>query len=219
MPATNDSIISDPVEIEKRSFEILSQAMGDKTLGPNAEIIKRVVHTTADFDYVDNLVFSAQVLERTVDLVGRGGFHVVTDTRMAEAGINKRSLAKLRGVIHCFIDRPEVAETAAKTGSTRSAAAVDFAVQKLTTQDSGPMLFVIGNAPTALVRLHDSIIAGSCRPDLVVGVPVGFVNVVESKRLIMNLDIPFIVSMGRKGGSNVAAAIFNAIMYEAGARE
>lgn len=208
------NILSDPIEIEKRSFEIISESLGDRPLGPNAPIVKRVIHTTADFDYLDNLVFSENVLGNTVDALKRGGFHVVTDTRMAEAGINKRAVAKLKGTTHCYIDSGEVAREAKAAGATRSRVCMEYAARRLT----GPTVYVIGNAPTALLRLCELIEEGACRPMLVVGVPVGFVNVVESKEMILELDVPFIVARGRKGGSNVAAAILNALMYEAGAR-
>ena len=207
-------IITDPIAIEKKSFEIITELLGDKPLGSNASIIKRVIHTTADFDYVDNLAFSDQVFDRTVRLLKQGNFNIVTDTRMAESGINKRSLEKLGGAIHCFIDSPDVRQAAQELKTTRSAAAVDYAVSRV----PEPTVFVVGNAPTALIRLHELIVAKKCRPKLVIGVPVGFVNVVESKEMIMNVDVPYIVARGRKGGSNVAAAIVNAMMYEADAR-
>ena len=204
-------IVSNPSEIENRSFEIITQLLGDRSLGPFAPVIKRVIHTTADFDFVDNLVFTENVLQRTISVLKRGGFHIVTDTRMAEAGINKRSLAAFGGSIHCFIDAPEVVERAKAAHTTRSAVAVDHAVQTL----RGPVIFVIGNAPTALLRIGEVIEQKRCLPELVVGVPVGFVNVIESKDRILKLDVPSIVAKGRKGGSNVAAAVINAILYEA----
>jgi precorrin-8X/cobalt-precorrin-8 methylmutase len=204
-------IINDPTAIEKRSFEIITQLLGDKPLGANAPIIKRVIHTTADFDFFDNLVFTENVLERTISVLKRGGFHIVTDTRMAEAGINKRSLAAFGGSIHCFIDSPEVIEKAKVTNTTRSAVAVEHAVKTI----DGPLIFVVGNAPTALLKICEVIEQKRCQPELVVGVPVGFVNVVESKDKILALDVPSIVAKGRKGGSNVAAAVVNAILYEA----
>ena len=204
-------IITHPAEIEKRSFEIITQLLGDKPLGPNAPIIKRVIHTTADFDFFDHLVFTENVLQRTIAVLKRGGFHVVTDTRMAEAGINKRSLAAFGGSIHCFIDAPEVIAQAKATNTTRSAVAVEHAVQTI----DGPVCFVVGNAPTALLKICEVIEQGRRLPELVVGVPVGFVNIVESKERILELDVPSIVAKGRKGGSNVAAAVVNAILYEA----
>ncbi|HBT78255.1 MAG TPA: precorrin-8X methylmutase [Planctomycetaceae bacterium] len=207
-------LITDPGEIEKRSFEIITQLLGDKPLGPNASIIKRVIHTTADLDFLENLVFTENVLERAISVLNYSGFHVVTDTRMAEAGINKRILAQFGGSVHCFIDAPEVVQKAKETNMTRSAVAVEYALRNI----SGPTIFIVGNAPTALLKLCEVIEQGICLPELVVAVPVGFVNVIEAKEKILELDVPSIVARGRKGGSNVAAAIVNAIMYEAKAR-
>ncbi len=205
--------ITNPDEIEKKSFEIITRQLGDQPLGDNVAVIKRVIHTTADFDYCENLVFSPDVFERTVALLQQG-VNIVTDTQMARAGINKRVLEKMNGSAHCFVDSPEVAQIAKERGVTRSATAMEYAVRAL----SGPIIFAIGNAPTALIKLHELIERGVCMPALVIGVPVGFVNVVESKELIMTLDVPYIVAKGRKGGSNVAAAIVNAMIYEAAKR-
>ena len=207
--------ITDPKEIEKRSFEIITQLIGNRPLGVNAPIIKRVIHTTADFDYLANLVFTENVFERTISVLRGGNFNIVTDTRMSYAGINKRSIENLSGRIHCFIDEPEVERMSTKINTTRSAAAVEYAVQTI----SGPIIFTVGNAPTALLKICDVIENGNILPELVVGVPVGFVNVVESKERILELPVPAIVAKGRKGGSNVAAAIVNAIMYAAMSKE
>jgi precorrin-8X/cobalt-precorrin-8 methylmutase len=206
----NKNFITNPVEIEKKSFEIITGLLKDKkSLGKNAPIIQRVIHTTADFDYLENLVFSENVLEKTMNLL-KQGINIITDTKMVKAGINKRSLEQLKSSVHCFIDDSEVVELAKIHETTRSAEAIEFSVQNI----AEPLLFAIGNAPTALIKLYEIIKEGRCKPCLIIGVPVGFVNVVESKELIMELDIPFIVSRGRKGGSNVAAAILNAILYE-----
>ncbi|MDR2117796.1 MAG: precorrin-8X methylmutase [Planctomycetaceae bacterium] len=206
----NKKFITNPIEIEKKSFEIIAGLLKDKQpLGKNAAIIQRVIHTTADFDYLDNLVFSDNVLEQTMNIL-KQGVNIVTDTKMVKAGINKKCLEELNSSVYCFIDSAEVSERAKKNETTRSAAAMGFAVQNVT----DPILFAIGNAPTALIKLYEMILHGYCKPCLIIGVPVGFVNVAESKELIMELDIPFIVSRGRKGGSNVAAAIMNAILYE-----
>ncbi|MDR2345283.1 MAG: precorrin-8X methylmutase [Planctomycetaceae bacterium] len=206
----NKRFITNPVEIEKKSFEIIAGLLKEKQpLGNNAPIIQRVIHTTADFDYLENLVFSEDVMEKTVNIL-KQGVNIVTDTQMVKAGINKKGLEQLKSSVHCFIDSPEVLERAKINETTRSAAAMEFAVQNV----SAPILFAIGNAPTALIKLYEMIMQGYCKPCLIIGVPVGFVNVAESKELIMELNIPFIVSRGRKGGSNVAAAIINAILYE-----
>ena len=198
-----------PMEIEKRSFEIITDILGDRKLNPEHElVIKRVIHTTADFDYADNLVFSdGAVAKGIADL--RGGCDIVTDTTMALSGINKTVLAKLGGQVHCFIADPDVARQAKLRGITRSAVSMEKAAEL-----DKPCIFAIGNAPTALIALHELMEAGRVKPALIIGVPVGFVNVVESKELIMSADVPYIVAKGRKGGSNVAAAICNAMLYQ-----
>ena len=181
----------------------------------NLNVIKRVIHTTADFDYADNLFFSRDAVAIAKSVL-QTGVRIVTDTQMAKAGINKTAAAQLGCDVHCFIDAPEVANTAKANGFTRSRAAVDWAVKTL----EPPIVFVIGNAPTALIRLCELIDAGAVAPALVIAAPVGFVNVVESKEMILGQtpSIPHIVARGRKGGSNVAAAICNALIYEIAGR-
>jgi len=202
--------ITNPTEIEKRSFELISEQLEGRQLDPqNEQVIKRVIHTTADFDYADNLFFSQDVVAIAQDALKKG-VRIVTDTQMAKAGINKRTAARLGCEVHCFIDAPEVAETARSNGFTRSRAAVDRAAETL----ENPLMFVVGNAPTALIRLHELVTSCSFVPELIIAVPVGFVNVVESKELILSLQVPHIVARGQKGGSNVAAAICNALLYE-----
>ena len=139
----------------------------------------------------------------------RGGCDIVTDTQMAKAGINKTILARLGGQVHCFMSDPEVAAEAKERGVTRAVVSMERAAKL-----DKPCIFAIGNAPTALISLHDQIQAGDLHPALIIGVPVGFVNVVESKEMILPLDVPYIVARGRKGGSNVAAAICNALLYQ-----
>lgn len=203
-----------PAEIEKRSFEIISREMGNVTLDPlQAPIIKRAIHTSADFDYLQNLVFSPGAVEKGMEAILRGAT-IVTDTKMAWSGINKGALERFGGKACCFISDEDVREAAKKEGTTRAAASMKKAAAL-----SGPLIFAIGNAPTALVTLYELIQAGKLDPALIVGVPVGFVNVVESKELILKLDAPHIVARGRKGGSNIAAAICNAILYQCGGRE
>lgn len=198
-----------PADIEKKSFEIITGELGDIRLDPLQEpIIKRVIHTSADFDYLENLCFSEQAVIRLQTAI-RSGAAVVTDTQMAKAGINKRELAKYGGEVYCFMSDEDVAEQARVKGSTRAAASMDKA-SGLTR----PLIFAIGNAPTALIRLYELIRAGRITPCGIIGVPVGFVNVVEAKELIMQADVPYIVARGRKGGSNVAAAICNALLYQ-----
>jgi len=204
------NLITNPAEIEKRSFEIIAEALGGRQFDPqNMNVIKRVIHTTADFDYADNLVFSDNAVMVAKDAL-KNGARIVTDTQMAKAGINKKAAARLGCDVHCFIDVPEVAEIAKESGFTRARAAVDRAAETL----ENPMIFVVGNAPTALIRLHELISEQAFSPVLIIAVPVGFVNVVESKELILGLQIPHIVARGQKGGSNVAAAICNALLYD-----
>lgn len=199
-----------PMDIEKRSFEIITEELGQLKLDPEKEsIIKRVIHTSADFDYARNLRFSDHVVEDTLAVLKKGGFTIVTDTKMANVGINKTALAKLGGTAVCFMSDPDVAARAKEAHSTRSAACMEKACTL-----EGPVIIAVGNAPTALVRLDELIREGKIKPALVIGVPVGFVNVVQSKEIIMQSGVPYIVAVGRKGGSNVAASICNALMYK-----
>ena len=198
-----------PMDIEKRSFEIITELLGERKLDPENElVIKRVIHTSADFDYADNLVFSEHAVQKGIEAL-RSGCDIVTDTQMAKAGINKTILGKLGGEVHCFMSDPDVAAEAKERGITRAIVSMERAAKL-----SKPCIFAIGNAPTALISLHEQIQAGTLHPALIVGVPVGFVNVVESKELILDSEVPHIVARGRKGGSNVAAAICNALLYQ-----
>ena len=198
-----------PMDIEKRSFEIITELLGDRKLDPrNEPVIKRAIHTTADFDYADNLVFSEDAVAKGIEAL-RGGCDIVTDTQMAKSGINKTILGKLGGTVHCFMSDPDVAEEAKRRGITRAMVSMEKAAKL-----PKPCIFAIGNAPTALIVLDEMMKKGEISPALIVGVPVGFVNVVESKELIIASDVPHIVARGRKGGSNVAAAICNAMLYQ-----
>ena len=198
-----------PMDIEKRSFAIITELLGDTKLDPENElVIKRVIHTSADFDYVQNLVFSEHAVAKGIEAL-RGGCDIVTDTQMARAGINKTILSKLGGQVHCFMSDPDVAEEAKERGVTRAIVSMERAAKL-----PKPCIFAIGNAPTALISLHEQMQAGKLTPALIIGVPVGFVNVVESKELIIGSEVPHIVARGRKGGSNVAAAICNAMLYQ-----
>ena len=199
-----------PAAIEARSFELIERELPHPIDPALAPIVKRVIHTTADFDYADTLCFSAGAVDAALEAI-RAGAVIVTDTSMAMAGINKRALAKHGGEVRCFIADPEVAEAAAMRGVTRSSVAMEQAAAI-----ERPLIFAIGNAPTALVRVYELIAEGRLKPRLVIGVPVGFVNVVQSKELIMTANVPWIVARGRKGGSNVAAAICNALIYMLG---
>ena len=212
MGKTEISILR-PAEIESESFRIIEEELrqkGRKIPEDHKHVLLRVIHTTADFEYLDTMAFSEDVLAAAEDALRRGA-HSVTDTTMAMAGINKRRLAQFGGEVHCFIADPDVAEAAGEAGTTRSAAAVHKAV-RFSRENGIPLIFAVGNAPTALLALEEEIGEGY-RPELVIAVPVGFVNVVEAKERIMEAGAPYICSRGRKGGSNVAAAIVNAILY------
>ena len=198
-----------PMDIEKRSFEIITEILGDPPINPENElVIKRVIHTTADFEYVQNLVFSDHAVLKGIEAL-RSGCDIVTDTQMAKSGINKTILGRLGGHVHCFMSDPDVAAEAKERGITRAIVSMERAAKL-----PKPCIFAIGNAPTALISLNEQITAGTLNPALIIGVPVGFVNVVESKEMIIESGVPHIVSRGRKGGSNVAAAICNAMLYQ-----
>ena len=197
-----------PRDIESRSFAIITEELGDKQLIPGTElIVKRCIHTSADFDYADNLAFSEDVVNKAIEAI-KNGACIVTDTQMAKSGINKKALARYGGEVYCFMSDEDVAKEAKEKGSTRATVCMD----KAAAMDK-PLIFAIGNAPTALVRLYELITEGKLKPELIIGVPVGFVNVVQSKELIMETDAPYIVAKGRKGGSNIAACIVNALLY------
>lgn len=197
-----------PAEIERRSFEMITQELGERQLDPlQAPVIKRVIHTTADFEYVDRLCFSEDAVEKMRDAL-RNGADIITDTQMAMAGINKKTLEKFGGKVYCFMADEDVAENARRQNTTRAAASMDKAAEHFHNA-----VVAVGNAPTALIRLYELLKQGKTSPKGIIGVPVGFVNVVQAKELIMHCDVPYIVARGRKGGSNVAAAICNALLY------
>lgn len=197
-----------PKEIETRSFEIITQELGDTKLVPGTElIVKRCIHTSADFDYAQNLCFSDGAVEKALAAV-KNGACIVTDTQMAKAGINKKALAKYGGEVYCFMSDEDVAAAAKAQGSTRAAASMEKAAAM-----GKPLIFAIGNAPTALIKLYELIQEKKISPYCIIGVPVGFVNVVQSKEMIMDTEVPYIVAKGRKGGSNIAACICNALLY------
>ena len=202
-----------PEEIEKRSFEIISEELdrrGIKLPKDEEMVTKRVIHTSADFEYTQTLMYSKDSVAVAKKLILEGA-DIVTDTNMALSGINKRSLAKFGGEAHCFMADEEVARLAKEQKTTRAAVSMETAAKL-----PKPVIFVIGTAPTALIQLYEMIQRGNWKPAFVIGVPVGFVNVEAAKELIMETDVPYIVNRGRKGGSNVAAAICNAILYELG---
>lgn len=198
-----------PTDIEKRSMEIIAEELGEVKLDEEKKsIIKRVIHTSADFDYVRTLHFSDDAVQKALQAL-KNGATIVTDTNMAKAGINKAGMDKLGCKTVCYMADPDVALQAKAAGSTRAAACMEKACLI-----HGPLIIAVGNAPTALVRLDELIKEGKIKPELVIGVPVGFVNVVEAKEIIMQSGVPYIVARGRKGGSNIAAAICNALIYK-----
>lgn len=201
-------ILHDPKEIEKRSFEIITSELAVSIPAENELVVKRVIHATADFDFAENLCFSEHAVERALTAL-RGGCDIVTDTQMARSGINKKILAELGGEVHCFMSDEDVAAEAVRRGTTRA----EISMEKAARLDK-PCIFAIGNAPTALLAIYDLVMAGKLLPALVIGAPVGFVNIVESKEKIMKAGVPYIVARGRKGGSGVAAAICNALIYQ-----
>lgn len=199
-----------PGEIEKRSFEIITQELREQNMILRREeemVVKRVIHTSADFSYARTMVFSEGAVGLAKDLIQKGA-DIVTDTNMALAGINKSVLARYGGTAHCFMAEEETAALAKERNTTRAAVSMERAAQM-----KKPVIFVVGNAPTALIQLHEMIEGGRYRPAFIIGVPVGFVNVEAAKELILKTDVPHIINRGRKGGSNVAAAICNAILY------
>lgn len=199
-----------PGEIEKRSFEIITQELREQNIILRREeemVVKRVIHTSADFSYARTMVFSEGAVGLAKDLIQKGA-DIVTDTNMALAGINKSVLARYGGAAHCFMAEEETAALAKERNTTRAAVSMERAAQM-----KKPVIFVVGNAPTALIQLHEMIEGGRYRPAFIIGVPVGFVNVEAAKELILKTDVPHIINRGRKGGSNVAAAICNAILY------
>lgn len=196
-----------PADIERRSFEIIESELKTEIPENIKPVVIRAIHTTADFDYAENLYFSDNVIDTALKVLDMGAV-IVTDTNMAKAGINKSALARHGCDCMCFMADEDIAETAKQNGTTRAAASVDKAAKL-----GKPVIYAAGNAPTALVRLCDHISAGDFIPELVIGAPVGFVNVVQSKEMLIASGVPCIVARGRKGGSNVAAAICNALLY------
>lgn len=203
-----------PDDIEKKSFQIIATELAEMgiTLDPELDpVIRRAIHTSADFDYAETLTFSPDAVRIARELIA-GGADVVTDTNMALAGINKSKLAAFGGEARCYMAETSVALEAKERGVTRASVSMEHAAKDI--KESGKKtIFAIGNAPTALVTLRSMYDSGEFTPDFIIGVPVGFVNVVEAKELIIDTDIPYIVNRGRKGGSNIAAAIVNALLY------
>ena len=200
-----------PEEIEKRSFEIITEELLMRNISiPKEEelITKRVIHTSADFDYAETLCYSKGAVEILKELI-KNGADIVTDTNMALAGINKKALAKFGGEAHCFMADEDTRLLAKQRNVTRAAVSMEkaAAIEK-------PVVFAIGNAPTALIKLYEMMEKLDWKPAFIIGVPVGFVNVEAAKELILKTNIPYIINRGRKGGSNIAAAICNAVLYQ-----
>ena len=207
----NEIKIVKPNEIEKRSMEIITQELNGRTWPePQFSIVKRCIHTSADFDYADNLCFSENAAMLGVEALRRGAV-IVTDTKMAWSGINKKKMAEYGGEAYCFMSDEDVAKEAQERGCTRAAICMERGAAL-----GKEVIFAVGNAPTALIRLYELIQEGKVNPALIIGAPVGFVNVVEAKELIMTAGVPYIVPRGRKGGSNIAATICNAMLYYKG---
>lgn len=199
--------IKKPMEIENKSMDIIEEVMSDTNFSSEEKIVvKRMIHTTGDFDYRKIVAFKNDFLNIAKDSIKAGGT-IFTDTKMAYSGINKKALFKTKCNLEYFIDDEKTVELSKKLGTTRSACAVDLAVSR------GIDMFIIGNAPTAIFRLLELIDEGRVKPKFVIGVPVGFVGAPESKEELRKYDIPSISTIGTKGGSNVAASIVNALLY------
>ncbi|MDO5399577.1 MAG: precorrin-8X methylmutase [Eubacteriales bacterium] len=205
-----------PGDIERTSMAIITGELEQRGIAllPGTEaVVRRVIHTTADFDYAESLRFTPGAVAAAVAAL-KAGADIITDTNMARSGVSKPSLSRLGREVCCYMAEPQVAQAAREQGTTRAVAAVRYAAQR-----HSSALFAVGNAPTALLALCDLMEETAFRPAAVIGVPVGFVNVVESKERLMavcaRLGVPAIAAMGRKGGSNVAAAICNALIYTA----
>ena len=199
-----------PDEIEKKSMSIIAAELGERHIPEEClPVVLRVIHATADFDFADNLVFSEGAVRSGLTAL-TSGISIVTDTHMAASGINKKAFLPSGGEVRCYVADDDVADEARKRGVTRSLVAMERAAEAFPRG-----VFAIGNAPTALLRLCELIDEGVVSPSLVIGVPVGFVNVVESKETLLKKDVPRIVARGRKGGSTVAAAIVNALLFQA----
>ena len=200
-----------PKEIERHSMEIIEGEMPPCNFSPEElAVVKRCIHTSADFDYADNLCFSDGAAMVGVEALQRGAA-IVTDTRMAWSGINKKKLSQYGGEAFCFMSDEDVAREAKERACTRAAVCMERGAAL-----DRELIFAVGNAPTALIRLYELIQEKKVRPALIIGAPVGFVNVVEAKELIMTAGVPYIVPRGRKGGSNIAATICNAMLYAQG---
>jgi len=195
-----------PEDIEKLSFEIIDKEAGEHSFSPQTwNIVRRMIHTSADFEYMSTVRFHPDAIQLGINAI-RSGKNIITDTEMAKVGIRKKELEHFGSEAMCFIHTPTVAELAKTAGITRAKAAADAAIPFM-----GGGICVVGNAPTALLRLIELVKEGKARPALIIGLPVGFVNAAESKAELMEMNFPYISNIGRKGGSNLAASVVNAI--------
>jgi precorrin-8X/cobalt-precorrin-8 methylmutase len=202
-----------PADIEAESFRIIDREAGPHGFGPEEwQVVRRMIHTSADFDYLRTVRFHPNAIAAGMAAI-RSGRAIITDTHMAQSGIRKTDLKRFGVAVKCFMDDPKIHAAALATGGTRAAAAVDAAATEM---EDG--IYVVGNAPTALLRLVEQVRLNQVRPALIVGLPVGFVNAAESKAALAELDHPYITNTGRKGGSNVAAAVVNALLLLAGGK-
>ena len=200
-----------PEDIERTSFEIIDQEAGDHDFDQSQwSIVQRMIHTTADFEFKEIVRFHPQAIAAGIAAICNGKM-IITDTNMARVGIRSNALAGFGGSVKCYMNDPRIHEKAKSNGTTRAKVAVDMAVG-----DMRDGIYVVGNAPTALLRLIELIELDKARPALIVGLPVGFVNAAESKAALMEMDYPFITNIGRKGGSNLAASVVNALIILAG---
>lgn len=202
--------IQQPKKIEATSFEIIEKELGNKASKfdeKTLKIVKRVIHTTADFEYGDLIKFHPLAVEAAMHVLKKG-CRIYADTKMIMVGINQRKLSELNCEIYNLSHDKYVFEEAERRGITRSMVGMEKAFDDDTTQ-----IFVIGNAPTALFKLKELILKSGKKPELIIGVPVGFVGAEESKEILLDLDVPYITVTGRKGGSTIAVAIMNALMY------
>jgi precorrin-8X/cobalt-precorrin-8 methylmutase len=199
-----------PEEIERQSFRIIGKEAGPHPFDARHwQVVRRMIHTSADFEYLESVRFHPGAITAGITAI-RNGKPVITDTHMARTGIRQRDLAGFGVEIRCFMTDPATLRSASENGTTRAHAAVDVAAREL-----AGGIFVVGNAPTALLHLMELMARGEAAPALVVGLPVGFVNAAESKAKLMAGDTPFITNVGRKGGSNIAAAVINALILMA----
>lgn len=201
-----------PSDIENKSMAIIDSELGSTDWLSEKErmVVKRVIHTTADFDYSKNLKFSNGAVDIALQTLKNGAV-IVTDTNMAKSGISKPAIQKLNCIVDCFMSDSDVSKMAKEKGITRAIASMNKAIELYS---NVPLIFAIGNAPTALIRIYELIQQGRVLPKLIIGAPVGFVNVIQSKELIMQTKVPYIVADGRKGGSTVVASIINALLYQ-----